>query len=151
EAAELADVLPVLQNLGLRVVEERPYHVTPSDIDQAWIYDFGLDYQGEGELEVDAVRERFHEAFARVWHGELEDDGLNALVLRTPLTWRDITVLRAIARYLRQAGTRFSNAYMEQALNKHAQIARALVELFALRFDPATARDDEAAEEIASA
>jgi glutamate dehydrogenase len=151
EPAELADVLPVLQNMGLRVVEERPYEIAPVDGPPTWIYDFGLDHAGAGELDVDAVRDRFHEAFTRIWRGEADDDGFNALVLRTPLTWRDISVLRAVARYLRQAGTTFSNSYMEQSVVKHAPIAQAIVDLFNARFDPARRRDDKATDARARA
>ncbi len=71
-------------------------------------------------------------------------------MLRARLSWRDVTILRAIARYLRQAGTTFSDRYMEQALLAHPDVARALVELFHARFDPARPRDHDAAEAIAS-
>jgi glutamate dehydrogenase len=146
EAAELADVLPILQNMGLRVVDERPYEISPAGGPPTWIYDFGLDF--DGELDVDAVRERFHDAFARVWRDEADDDGFNGLVLRTPLTWRDITVLRAVSRYLRQAGTAFSNAYMEQAIVRHAPIAQGIVDLFNARFDPVRRAGDGAGTDL---
>ena len=148
-AASLSDVLPILQNLGLRVGDERPYEIRPVAGPPAWIYDFGLAQSADGAVDIDAVRERFSEAFTHVWHGASDDDGMNALVLCTPLTWRQITILRAIARYLRQAGTAFSNTYMEQALLAHPEIAGRLVELFCARFDPARGGDTDAAEEIA--
>ncbi|HEY3020409.1 MAG TPA: NAD-glutamate dehydrogenase, partial [Solirubrobacteraceae bacterium] len=149
-AASLSDVLPILQHLGLRVGDERPYEVTPAGDPPTWIYDFGLVQAADGAVDIDAVRERFADAFTRVWHGSSDDDGMNALVLRTALSWREITVLRAIARYLRQARTAFSNAYMEQALLAHPEIAGALVDLFCARFDPARGGDTDAAEEIAA-
>jgi glutamate dehydrogenase len=141
----LSDVLPMFESMGLRVGDERPYEVRPRDGAPAWIYDFGLTY-AEGELETDRVREAFQDAFARVWRGEIENDGFNALVLRTGLMWREITILRAVARYLRQAGTTFSNHYIERALIAHPDVARSLVELFVARFDPDRERDDEAIE-----
>jgi glutamate dehydrogenase len=144
----LSDVLPVFEHAGLKVADERPYEVRPRDGRSVWIYDFGL--VSEGEIDVDEVREDFEDAFARVWRYEVEDDGLNALVLRARMTWRDVVVLRAIARYLRQAGTTFSPRYMEQTLAAHPALARELVELFNARFDPARPRDDEAAEAIAT-
>jgi glutamate dehydrogenase len=145
EQVVLSNVLPIFESMGLRVVDEHPYEITPRDRPPVWIFDFGLAY--DGELELDRVREAFQDAFAHIWRGEVENDGYNALVLSAGMTWREITVLRAIARYLRQAGTTFSDRYMEQALQRHAQLSRKLVELFALRFDPHCERDD--AEQLA--
>jgi glutamate dehydrogenase len=144
----LSDVLPMFENMGLEVGDERPYEIRPRDGSPTWIYDFGLTY--EGELAADEVRHAFQDAFARVWRGEVESDRFNALVLRAGLTWREITILRAIARYLRQAGTTFSNHYLEQALIAHPDVARSIVELFVARFDPGRDRDDEATEAVAA-
>jgi glutamate dehydrogenase len=148
EPLTLSDVLPMFESMGLRVRDERPYEVTPRDGPPTWIYDFGVEYAADGELAVDRVRERFHDAFTGVWLGELECDGFNALVLRAGLDRRDVTVLRAVARYLRQARVAFSERYMEQALLAHPRVAAALVELFRARFDPSG--DREAADAIAT-
>ncbi|MDQ5809123.1 MAG: NAD-glutamate dehydrogenase, partial [Actinomycetota bacterium] len=148
EPMALSDLLPVFEHAGLKVADERPYAVRPRDGHAVWVYDFGL--VSEAEIDVDDVREDFEDAFARVWRYEVEDDGFNALVLRARLTWRDVVVLRAIAHYLRQAGTTFSPRYMEQTLVAHPDLARALVELFAARFDPRRRRDAEDADAIAA-
>jgi glutamate dehydrogenase len=142
----LSDMLPVFENMGVQVADERPYGVRPRDRQPAWIYDFGLSYAGEGELEASRVREAFKDCFVRAWRGDVEDDGYNRLLLRAQLTWREITVLRAVARYLRQAGTTFSDVYVEQALVAHPQIAHMLVELFKARFEPARTEGKEATE-----
>src|SRR5215207_6773325 len=139
----------MFESMGLRVRDERPYEVEPSDGPPTWIYDFGVQYAADGALDVDQVRERFQDTFVRVWRGEVEHDGLNGLVLRAGLEWRDVTVLRGIARYLRQARTAFSDRYMERALLAHPRVAAALVELFRARFDPAGDRSPEAADAIA--
>src|SRR5215207_4935017 len=136
----------MFESMGLRVRDERPYEVTPSDGSPTWIYDFGVEYDADGELDVDEVRERFRDAFVRVWRGEVENDGFNGLVLRAGLDWRDVTVLRAVARYLRQARVAFSQRYMAQALIAHPGIATALVELFRARFDPDRERGPEIAD-----
>ena len=136
----LSDMLPLFENMGVQVADERPYKVTRSEGGPAWIYDFGLVYAGEGELEADGVRETFQDAFLRAWHGDVENDAYNRLVLGAGLTWREITVVRAIGKYLRQAGTRFSDRYVEQTVCAHPEIARLLIALFRARFDPR--RDD---------
>ena len=136
----LSDVLPMFESLGLTVTDERPYEVAPRDTAPAWIYDFGL--LAPTEVDVGAIRDRFHEGFQRVWRGDAELDGFNGLIIAAGLDWREVTMLRAIARYLRQAGIPFSDRYMEQALLGHADIAAALVQLFHARFDPARSRSD---------
>jgi glutamate dehydrogenase len=132
----LSDVLPLLENMGTRVTDERPFEVRPVERPPVWIYDFGLDY-GEGvELQADRVRQIFQDAFAAAWRGALENDGFNRLVLGAELTWHEVALLRAIAKYLRQGGSTFSQSYMEEALARNPDLARLLVELFHLRFKP---------------
>ena len=137
----LSDVLPLLENMGVRVSDERPYELRPLGRDSVWIYDFGLQHDLGAELRVEELRETFQHAFEQVWGGQAENDGFNRLVLGARLTAREITILRAIAKYLRQAGSTFSQAYMEDALAEHPDVARGLVELFVLRLDPARPAD----------
>jgi glutamate dehydrogenase len=134
DEVSLSQFLPMLENLGVRVVDERPYRVETPDR-PAWIYDLGLSC-GPGELDDPHARELFEEAFAHVWRGKLEDDGFNRLVLRAQLSGRQVVVLRALSRYQRQAGSAFSPGYVEAALASHPAVARLLVELFVGRFDP---------------
>ncbi|HYT51773.1 MAG TPA: NAD-glutamate dehydrogenase [Gaiellaceae bacterium] len=132
----LSDVLPLLEDMGARVTDERPFEVTPLDAAPVWIYDFGLDYGEDVELQVDRVRQIFQDAFAQAWRGAIENDGFNRLVLGAELRWQEVALLRAIAKYLRQASSTFSQAYMEEALAGNPELARLLVELFRLRFEP---------------
>ncbi len=140
----LSSILPRFEHMGSRVSDERPYAIAPADSPPVWIYDFGLECPAE---DLDAVRDRFEQVFLAVWRGELEDDGLNGLVFGAELDARQITVMRAIARYLRQAGIPFSDAYMVRTLIAHPGIVVLLIRLFAARLDPATA-DAELAEEL---
>jgi glutamate dehydrogenase len=135
----LSDALPILENLGVRVIDDRPYHIQPADGRMVWIVDFGLALVGEAEVALDRVRPLFHEAFEAMWSGRVEPDNLNQLVLAAELSAREIAILRAYTRYLRQAGIPFSLAYMQQTLVAHAGLARRLVALFEARFDPARA------------
>ena len=138
----LSDMLPLFENMGVQVTDERPYELRRHEGPPVWIYDFGLVHEGGAALETDQMRERFHDAFIRAWDGHVENDGYNKLVLRAGLGWREITVLRAIAKYMRQTGTTFSDHYVEQAVCAHPEIAHKLVELFRRRFDPAHAERD---------
>ncbi len=134
ERVSLSDVLPMFESLGLTVSDERPYRISPSDAEAVWIYDFGL--LAGGEVDVDTIRDRFHEGFARIWQGDAELDGFNGLIIGASLDWREVTMVRAVARYLRQVGIPFSDGYMERTLLAHTEVARALVALFHARFDP---------------
>jgi glutamate dehydrogenase len=140
----LSDVLPLLENMGVKVTDERPFEIRPRDGEPVWIYDFGLRHEQGAGFAADRVRETFQDTFVRTWRGDAEDDGFNRLVLSAQLTAREITVLRAIAKYLRQAGSTFSQDYMEDTLSAHPGIARRLVELFGLRLDPDRFADTDA-------
>ncbi len=138
----ISDSLPMLERMGLRVLEERPYRVTTAGADPVWIHDFGLATGGVA-IELDAVSSVFEDAFGRIFAGAVENDGFNRLVLGARLAAAQIVVLRAYAKYLRQIGFPLSQAFIEQTLASNPALATLLVELFELRFDPA--RSDEAA------
>ncbi|MFL6161874.1 MAG: NAD-glutamate dehydrogenase [Jatrophihabitantaceae bacterium] len=149
----LGRTLPMLERMGIEVLDERPYEIERTDGTTAWVYDFGLKL-GEG---VDFSPERsvaVIDTLRVLWAGGVEQDGFNALVVRAGLTWQQASVLRAYAKYLRQAGTTFSQGYIEQTLSQYTGIARLLSRLFESRFDPelplaeATAVQEEIRAEI---
>ncbi|MGW7548658.1 NAD-glutamate dehydrogenase [Streptomyces sp. NPDC054770] len=140
-AISLSAVLPVLNRLGVEVIDERPYELRCTDRTTAWIYDFGLRMPkvpggGNGDYLGDDGRERFQDAFAATWTGLAENDGFNALVLSAGLSWRQAMVLRAYAKYLRQAASTFSQDYMETTLRNNVHTTRLLVSLFEARMSP---------------
>ncbi|WP_255954800.1 NAD-glutamate dehydrogenase [Streptomyces odontomachi] len=141
DQVSLSSVLPVLSRLGVEVTDERPYELRCVDRTRsAWIYDFGLRMPQIGGAAAgylgDDARERVQEAFAAVWTGQAENDGFNALVLSAGLTWRQAMMLRAYAKYLRQAGSTFSQDYMEDTLRNNVHTTRLLVSLFEARMSP---------------
>jgi glutamate dehydrogenase len=163
----LTDVLPRLQHMGVDVVDEHPYEFRGSLARPFWIYDFGLRRTGAGAAGPEPVtgqfpvvappvgdgpvpggmpsasgpgRALFEDALSALWRGEIEDDGFNALVLDAQLTWRQIVILRAYAKYLRQAGITFSQRYIERVMAFNVPVTRLLVRLFESRFDPARQR-----------
>jgi glutamate dehydrogenase len=134
-AVSLARALPIFTQMGIEVLDERPYEIEVAEAEPAWIYDFGL--RLPVGVDFDETRERnVIDTIRLLWLDQIEQDGFNALVVRAPLTWWQANILRAYAKYLRQAGTTYSQGYIEQALSDHTDIAAAIVELFETRFDP---------------
>ena len=113
----------MLSSMGVEVVDERPYALEGLDA-TSMIYEFGLRY---GELLPRGSRELFQEALRAVWDGYNEIDGFNGLVLAAGLTWRQATVLRAYAKYMRQGNSPFAQDYIEEALRGNVDITRLLV------------------------
>ena len=144
----LSDALPVLENMGLRVMDEWPQEITLPDCHHIWINDFGVKPVHIDDVDVSQVKEIFQEAFSKIWSGEVENDGFNRLILAGQLTWREVSILRAYTKYLRQIGVPFSQAYVEIVVSRNAGIAKILVKLFKYYFDPS--RQDEAGSVIAS-
>jgi len=132
----LSDVLPLLENMGVRVLDERPYGIHVNQRGAAHIHDFGLQHGDDQALDIGTLRRLFEACFEAVWLGRVDNDGFNRLVLAARLDWREINLLRTCCNYLRQAGTSFSLAYMEETLVTNHRISRLLVKLFHARFDP---------------
>ncbi|WP_445159477.1 NAD-glutamate dehydrogenase [Mycobacterium sp. Dal123C01] len=141
--ASLSQLLPMLQSMGVVVLEERPFTVIRPDELPVWIYQFRISPHptirvAETPAEGDAMAERFAEAVTAIWHGRVEIDRFNELVMRAGLTWQQVVLLRAYAKYLRQANFPYSQSYIESVLNEHSSTARSLVLLFEALFDPRT-------------
>jgi glutamate dehydrogenase len=133
----LADVLPILEDMGLNALTEEPFEIRPQgDADPVWMQDFGLTSR-LGDFDIAAAHRRFEEAFTHIWAGRMESDGFNRLILAAGLDWRQVTVLRLYAKAMRQAGSAYSQAYMEDALAHYPAIAGRLATMFEARFDPA--------------
>ncbi len=139
----LSDSVPMLERLGVRVQYEHPHELDPVGAPPVRVVDFGLVPAASAEIDVAKVRDAFHDAFLGMFSGAIEADNLNRLVLTAGLSAREISVLRAYARYLRQGTSTFSLAYVEQALATHPRIAALLVRLFFARFEGG-AKDREA-------
>lgn len=136
EPIHLSDVMPMLENLGLRVIGESPYEIHKADGQTFWILDFSMLHKGSASIDFDHAQERFQQAFAEIWNGKLESDGFNKLLLGAAISGRDIAILRAYARYMRQLGFPFSQQYIEETLNHYPNVASNLVALFHRRFEP---------------
>ncbi|MDR6952019.1 glutamate dehydrogenase [Ancylobacter sp. 3268] len=142
----LSERVPLLEAMGFLVVDERTFTVEPEGLAPIYVHDMLLARRGGGEIDLDILEQRLHACLMAVLHGQAESDGFNALVLNARLDWRDIALLRTLARYLRQIGSPYSQDYLWTALNAHPAIVDRLVALFHARFDPSVAGDREARE-----
>ncbi|TDD05137.1 NAD-glutamate dehydrogenase [Nonomuraea diastatica] len=148
----LSKVLPLIQRLGVEVVDERPYEVDRDNdptTKNAWIYDFGLRYTPSDEVGREDFKRLFQDGLTALWTGRVQSDDFNSLILSAGLTWEQAEILRAYAKYLRQAGSTFSQSYMERVLLGNVRLARLLVSLFEARHDPR--RPDDVRTELADA
>ena len=133
----LSEIMPRLENMGLKVLAEVPYEVQPHGSNQVVrVRDFSLAAEGMQD-DLGPVKDKFQEAFIRVWTHQAENDGFNRLVLGAGLEWHEVVVFRAYAKYLRQIGVAFSEALIQQTLVKHPEITRTILQLFKNYFDPA--------------
>ncbi len=150
--ATLTDMLPLLQQLGLDVLDERPSEFERADGLRVHVYDFSIRLDDATRTALDArpeadIEREFCAAFGAAWRGDVETDRFSALVLRAGLPWREAAVLRAYARYARQIGAPYGLAYMADTLLAHPDVAHGLLALFRARFDPALLHRDEAVED----
>ncbi|MGB5855104.1 MAG: NAD-glutamate dehydrogenase [Oceanisphaera sp.] len=141
EPIHLSDVLPMLENMGLRVIGETPHKIACGG-ETFWVLDFSMYYTG-APLNLEHSQQRFQQAFAKVWNNDLENDGFNRLVLATDMTGREVSVLRAYAKYMRQTGVTFGQRYIEDTLSRYPQLATQLFNLFEQRFSLTIKQDAE--------
>lgn len=146
----LSLVLPMLENLGLQIVNERPYELKMPDGRRIWTQDFDMVPAVDRELNLDAIRDLFQEAFEKSLNGETDSDAFNRLVLASQMNWRQVKILRAYCKYLLQTVVPFSMTYMAETLARHPGCSRLLVELFEASFDPARGHETEYRRELAS-
>lgn len=132
----LSDVIPVLENLGFRVVSESAFDIRPLNGPTVWLHDFMLAHPSVIAVDLYAIKDQFMNAFAAIWAGDSDNDSFNALVTSAALHWRDVVMLRAYAAYMHQTLFPFTAAYIAIALANQSALTHKLVEFFALKFDP---------------
>ena len=134
----LSDALPMMENMGLRVIAEHPHRI---EVDGTPLYIQDFEVESASPIDTQRLGDDFNEAFARTWRGDAENDGFNKLVLGAGLDWRQVSMLRGYAKYLQQVGVPFSQSYVEATFERYPLVARLLVEMFEARFDPATGNE----------
>ncbi len=138
QQASLSKSLPMLENMGVKVCDERPYEIKNKNSNAVlWLHDFGLDYKVDSrDLDLAHLKPRFETAFEQCWFGKIENDGFNALILKAKLNWQQVNLFRAFYFYLRQIGMTFSQTYVELTLAKNPDVVSLLLDFFNQRFDP---------------
>ncbi|MDD9857040.1 MAG: NAD-glutamate dehydrogenase, partial [Gammaproteobacteria bacterium] len=137
QAAALSDVLPILENMGVRVLGGRPYRMVRQDGVTCHLHDFEIVRHDRRDFDIDATARHFEDGFTRAWDGRIENDGFNRLILLAGLNWRETRLLRAYYRYLKQIRLRYSEHYIIEALANHPELVVSIVRWFQARFDPA--------------
>jgi glutamate dehydrogenase len=145
-ALPLSERVPLLENLGFRVVNERTYRVAFSATDRVWLHDMTLERASGGVIKIDEIQALIEAALLALFRGLAESDGFNRLVIEAGLGWRDVAMVRALGRYLRQIQVTYAQDYIAETLARHGAIAADLVKLFYARFDPRQEKGRAAAE-----
>lgn len=142
--ASLSKSLPMLENMGVKVCDERPYQIINQECsDVFWMHDFSLILETESQkIDLKHLKPRFEETFERCWSGKIENDGFNQLILCAGINWQEVNILRAYFLYLRQIGMSFSQLYVEATLVNNTAVVKLLIHYFIQRFDPSINHQD---------
>ncbi|MFT5419578.1 MAG: glutamate dehydrogenase, partial [Candidatus Endobugula sp.] len=144
----LSDMIPVLENFGLKVLEELPYEIEQEQ-DTFWIHTFTVEFPFNPDLDASEYKENLSDAFTAIWQKKADDDTFNELVLKAGATWRQVSMLRAYSRYMKQIKIGFSQRYIATSLINHTSIAKKIIALFDCRFNPGKNRSEKTAQRIA--
>lgn len=143
----LSDMIPVLENFGLKVLEELPYEIE-QEKETFWIHTFTVEAPFDPNLDPNEHKENLSDAFSAIWQKQADDDTFNELVLKAGITWRQVSMLRAYSRYMKQIKMGFSQKYIANSLIHHTSIAKKLIGLFDCRFNPSKKRSEKTAQRI---
>ncbi|VAW12904.1 NAD-specific glutamate dehydrogenase, large form [hydrothermal vent metagenome] len=150
----LTDRLPILQNMGFRAINERSFEINRKaggGHECVWLHEIFLALESGGPINFKTAKPLVEEAFLAIWNGKAEDDGYNRLILQINCGWREISVLRGVGKFLQQAGIPFSQDYLAATLYRHHELAKLMLDLFAVRFDPAFSADNDGRDKEATA
>jgi len=134
----LSDVDPILENLGLNIISEKTFRLSPNPESVVWLHDFSLFRKDRSRAYSAEIEEKFEDAFNAIWQSRADDDGFNALVVNGAISWKDVALLRAYAAYLKQVQFGYGMAFIAETLSQHVQITRELLRYFYELFEPNT-------------
>lgn len=136
----LTQRVPILENFGFSVIDERSFLITPSDEDSGEtiinLHNMVLHTRNKESLDLEQIHKRLEDGFIAVWCGFAEDDQYNQLLTKVAINWREVAAIRALGQFLRQIGDPFSKRYLGQTLAKYPAVTNAIIELFRMRCNP---------------
>lgn len=138
----LSDVLPILENMGVRVLRERPYRINRKDTKRLGLLDFDIVRSDSKDFDFKVLSRKFEELFVQCWNGQTENDGYNSLTLLAGLDWRQISVFRAYFRYLKQIRLRYSEHSIIETMNRYPDLASDIWYWFEARLSPVETKAD---------
>jgi glutamate dehydrogenase len=143
----ISDILPILENMGLKVMTETPYQITLQDSEKVvWLHHFKLSFARHTDpINLSQIRGNFQESLALIWAGRIENDSFNALTVTAQLSWRDINLLRVYFKYLKQINFPFDQSFVQKTFSLYSGITKELISLFHALFEPAQPEMDDAA------
>ncbi len=144
-ALALSDILPLIETLGVRVIEETAHQLRPSGSAPVSLQYLDVESADGAPVDLEAHGPALHAALTAIWQRQADADGFNRLVLRAGIDWRQAWLLRAMFKWCRQTGFAFSQRAVEAALAAQPAAVRWLVDTFHARFAPDGARTEDAA------
>ena len=130
----LSDVMPILENMGMRVMGENPYGIRIDKERIIWINDFHMTFSGDEPIRLSSVKEKFQQVFAKVWLSQLENTWYNKLALLVSFDWQQIMLLQSLSKYAKQIGVKYSQPYIAETFINNPILTKMLMELFYKRF-----------------
>jgi len=132
----LSEIMPLLENMGLNVIDENPYLITAKDGSQVWIRDYRLEVFGKERPDILKIKANFEDILYKIWYKQLENDYFNSFVVYAGLNANEIMIFKAYAEYLRQINVPYSFSYMAKSIARYPEIAKLIIELFYNKFCP---------------
>ena len=132
----LSEIMPLLENMGLKVIEENPYAIKLRDESKIWIRDYRFEVADCKKPNIAEIKEKFEETLRKLWGKKVENDFFNCLTVRAGMDTNEIMIFRAYAEYIRQTNIAYSFGYMSKTICRYPEIAKLIRDLFNARFCP---------------
>ena len=141
----LSDVIPILDDMGLRAISELPFKITPANEETPiWIHDFLLETSEINKpVVINKIKNKFETSFTKIWYKKIDSDALNALVLSAAMDWDETIILRSYVRYLKQINYPFGRLFIEKTLIQYPEITRLIIDYFKALHDPLCVSESE--------
>ncbi len=132
----LTDILPILDNFGLRVQGENTTPITDAEGATVFFETYKIAALAGNGPKLLGHADAFIAVMHAVMDGRVNSTSLNRLLLAANLNWRQLQVMRAYLGYARQLGVSFASTLVQQVLHNQPELVTTLMELFDARFNP---------------